>query len=80
MIIHALDWFQNQGEEFDIVCCVQATVPLRMPQDIDNPINRLFKLIGDSVITTTQFGDPPQWSVVEDKDGFLTEYFDFDAS
>lgn len=79
VITHALDWFENQGETFDIVCLVQATVPLRKPQDIDNSLEQLINSDGESVITVTEFGDPPQWSVVEDEDGFLTEFFDFEA-
>ena len=41
VITHVLDILEDQGEYFDIVCKIQPTNPLRLPQDIDEAIDRL---------------------------------------
>lgn len=43
VIIHALNWFKENGEFFDIVVLLQPTTPLRKPTDIDNAITMLLK-------------------------------------
>lgn len=40
-VLHALDWFEERGENFDIVALLEPTSPLRKDDDIDRAI-RLF--------------------------------------
>jgi len=77
VITHTLDWLRDRGETFDIVCLVQATVPFRRPGDIDGAIRQLRDSPGaQSVVTVTEYADPPQWALTETAAGYLTEYYD----
>lgn len=77
VITHALDWLNNRGETFEIVCLVQATVPFRRPADIDGAVRRLRDSGGaQSVITVTEYADPPQWAITETAAGYLTEHYE----
>jgi len=78
VITHALNWVEEHGARYDIVCCIQTTAPLRKSQDINGALNRLVTSDADSVVSVSEFLDPPQWSVAEDDDGYLYEFFDSD--
>lgn len=51
VIIHALEFFIKNGEEFDAVCLLQPTSPFREPQDIENAIDTFIKKGTDSLIS-----------------------------
>ncbi|WP_336325842.1 acylneuraminate cytidylyltransferase family protein [Halovenus sp. HT40] len=76
VVLHALDWFEQRDEQFDIVSMVQATSPFRTPGDIDAAIERLQDTDGDSVISVSEFDIPPVWAVTENQDGQLHPYLD----
>ena len=52
-ILHAVDWFEEQGERFDIVVMLEATSPLRKEDDLDNAIGLLIKNLdkADSLVS-----------------------------
>lgn len=37
-VLHAIDWFKDRGEEFDVIVLLEPTSPLRKKNDIDNAI------------------------------------------
>lgn len=37
-VIHALDWFKQKGQEFDVLVLLEPTSPLRKDTDIDNAV------------------------------------------
>lgn len=76
VITHALDWYAERGESFDVVAMIQVTSPLRSPGDIDGALCLLADRGADSVVSVTRYDDPPFWAVETDENGFLREYFD----
>ena len=74
-IIHAINWFEERGEFFDILILLQPTSPLRTTEDIDNAIE-LFLNNKDalSLISVKENEHPPFWSLeIENK--FLKPLF-----
>lgn len=76
VVSHALDWYAERDRQFDIVCLLQVTSPLRTPTDIDGALARLQRTGAESVVTVSPYRVPPQWAVTEGEDGYLTEAFD----
>lgn len=74
VVTHALDWFEERGETFDYICRLQPTSPLRIPSDIDRCIEKIEQTDGKGVMTVSEYFFPPEWSLTEDENGFLTEY------
>jgi CMP-N-acetylneuraminic acid synthetase len=79
VITHALDWADNQGNQYDFICALQATSPLRIPDDIDGLLTRLKESNADSCVTISEYITPPQWAVTPDEEGYLSEYFEHDS-
>jgi CMP-N-acetylneuraminic acid synthetase len=76
VVLHALDWFDERGETFDVVCSLPVTAPFREPEDIDGAIERLLDSGASSVVGVTEFDPPPFWALRTDNRGFLRPYFD----
>lgn len=75
-ITHALDWADNQGQEYDIVCALQTTSPLRTPSDIDSTISRLIATDSESCISVSKYDASPLWAVTTGDNGYLEEFFE----
>lgn len=79
VVAHALEWVHQQGYEPTIVVLLQVTTPLRTAGDIDSAIEKLQNSASaQSVVSVSDFITPPLWSVKQNKDGFLTTYFEPD--
>jgi CMP-N-acetylneuraminic acid synthetase len=76
VVLHALDWFDERGETFDVVCSIPVTAPFREPEDIDGAIAQLMDSDASSVVGVTEFDPPPFWALTTDERGFLRPYFD----
>lgn len=74
VVTHALEWFEDRGEHFDAVCKLQPTSPLRTPEDVDGAVSELLTSKAQSVISVCEYVFPPEWSLTDDEDGYLTEY------
>jgi CMP-N,N'-diacetyllegionaminic acid synthase len=55
-MIHAVDFLERQGENYDIICILQPTCPLRTPEDVDATLKLLVDSKADSAITVTEVG------------------------
>lgn len=54
---HALRFFEDLGVEFDALCLLQPTSPLRAPEDIDGAVALLARTGADSVISFVEVGE-----------------------
>lgn len=76
-ISHALDWASQEGVQYDRICALQVTSPLRTPRDIDEALRSLTESSSDSCVSISTYVTPPHWAVVPDEDERLHEFFDF---
>lgn len=72
VIIHALKFLQDKGEEFDVVCLLQPTTPFRSPGLIDACIKKFEQNNYDSLISVREVPSEynPHW-VFEEEGGLL---------
>jgi CMP-N,N'-diacetyllegionaminic acid synthase len=68
VIQHAIRFTQSCGEEYDAVCLLQPTNPLRCAADIERAVRMLDDSGADSVIAFVRVGDkhPARMKIVDD--------------
>jgi len=75
VVSHAIEWLENDGEQFDIVCVIPATAPFRLSDDIDTTIDALQQSEAHSVVSVTEYDAPPQWGMTLTEEGYLEPVF-----
>lgn len=73
VILHAIRWIQADGQDYDAVCLLQPTSPLRSSATIDRCISLLWECHVDSVISIRPVPSEynPHWVYFETPDGLL---------
>ena len=73
VILHAVRWAIEGGEEYDAVCLLQPTSPLRTSQTIDRCVRLLWEKAVDTVVSVRPVPPEynPYWVYFEGPDGFL---------
>lgn len=73
VILHAVAWLETHGEQFDAICLLQPTNPLRRPEDIDGCVDLLVRDGADAVVTVLPVPAEhnPHWTYLRGEDGFL---------
>jgi CMP-N-acetylneuraminic acid synthetase len=73
VVLHCISWVQAHGEDYDAVCLLQATSPLRSTETIDRCISELWAHEADCVVSVrpvpTEYN--PHWVYFADHDGAL---------
>ena len=71
VLLHALDYYQNQGIDYDTLVLLQPTSPFRTADDITNAI-ALYSPDIDMVVTVKEEASNPYYNCYEtDDEGFL---------
>jgi CMP-N,N'-diacetyllegionaminic acid synthase len=73
VVQHALQFMKGMGEEFDAVCILQATNPLRNVEDMEKAIEK-FEIQGyDSLFSMLEVPSEhnPYWAFLENEEGLL---------
>lgn len=67
-IIHALDYYKDQGNVYDAVCLLQPTTPLRGKADIDQAIDTFLTRKTDSLLSVREVPHQfnPHWVLMDD--------------
>jgi len=76
VVTHALNWLEDNGEEFESVCLLQPTSPLRSTTDIDDSMHKLHQSDAHTLLSVSDFTEPPQYAVQRNEAGYLGERFD----
>lgn len=63
VLIHALDFINKSGEDYEMIMLLQATSPLRTTQDIDDAIKLFFTKNASSVISMCRSEHHPWWAI-----------------
>jgi len=74
VLLHAIDWHQQQGHSFDLVVCLQPTSPLRNSEDIDRAIELYGERGADAVISVCETDHHPWWSNTLPEDGNMAGF------
>lgn len=74
VIIHALQWYENQAIFFDAVCLLQLTSPFRTVDFLDKAIEKFMESACDSLVSVQQVPDEynPHWTFEVNQEGNLT--------
>jgi CMP-N,N'-diacetyllegionaminic acid synthase len=73
VVLHAIQWIRATGQDYDAVCLLQPTSPLRSSATIDRCISLLWERYVDSVISIRPVPSEynPHWVYFETPDGLL---------
>lgn len=73
VVRHALEFFKNNGENFDAVCLLQPTSPFRPFGYIDECIKKFINSRADSCVSLRQVPHEynPHWTFKIDETGFI---------
>lgn len=73
VVIHALEFFKEKGEEFDVVCLIQTTNPFRRKGLIDEAIQKLIDTDADALVSVLPVPHEfnPHWIFEADEEGML---------
>lgn len=73
VIIHALQWYENQNIFFDAVCLLQVTSPFRTVDFLDNAINKFIEQDTDSLVSVLKVPHEynPHWTFEVNEAGNL---------
>ena len=79
VIIHALNWFENAGENYDYLALLEPTSPLREKDDIDNGIKKLIdnENRADSLVSVGEIAlEHPFISKEIDEKGYVKQFYE----
>lgn len=79
VVLHAIHWFEEKGEYFDLLLLLQPTSPLRTVRDIENAIRLLFEKQAKAIISVCENEHPPYWSNTLPADHSMKNFINFDA-
>ncbi len=73
VVLHAIRWLQSRGDEYDAICLLQPTSPLRSAHTIDRCISQLWERNVESVISIRPVPQDynPHWVYFETPNGLL---------
>lgn len=74
VLIHAVEFAQEQLGDFDIICLLQPTSPLRTTQDIDNAIALYIEKQAKGVVSMTKCEHSPLWTTTLGNDADFKQF------
>jgi pseudaminic acid cytidylyltransferase len=63
VIRHAIEWFSERGQAWDLVCCIYATAPFIVAADIRRGLNIITGASSDYAFTVTKYPFPIQRAI-----------------
>ena len=74
VINHAIKWLQEQGIHPKLACCIYATAPFVLPEDIINGLKQLQKNKDDFAFTVTSYAFPIQRAININSDNLISMF------
>ncbi|UCB46316.1 MAG: acylneuraminate cytidylyltransferase family protein, partial [Spirochaetota bacterium] len=62
VVLHAITWFKQRDEAFDLFLLLQPTSPLRKSDDINNALEQLFQKRARAIVSVCEVDHHPYWS------------------
>ena len=81
-IMHAITWFEERGEYFDIVVLLEPTSPLRKENDLDNAIELFIKNIdkADSLVSVGEVHLENPYIMKKIENGYVKSFIEIDEN
>ena len=73
---HAVNFFEEKGERFDLIVLIQPTVPGIEAGDVDTAIEKLIGSNANSCISICEIIDRPEWMYRLGEQGMIKPYVD----
>ena len=79
-IMHAINWFEEKGEFFDILVLLEPTSPLRKRNDIDNALELLINSIetADSIVSVGEVHLENPYIMKKIENGYVKPFIEID--
>lgn len=74
VVMHAVGWLEDNGEEADILVLLQPTSPLRTASDIDEAIRMLFDKKAYAVVSVSESEHHPYWAGTLPPSGCMKDF------
>ncbi len=74
VVLHALDWLSERGDEYEYVALLQPTSPLRTSEDIDEAVGLAIRRSAEAVVSVVETHDHPYLTRRMNEDGTLSEF------
>ena len=79
-IMHAINWFEERGEFFDILVLLEPTSPLRKRNDIDNALELLINNIetADAIVSVGEVHLENPYIMKKIENGYVKPFIEID--
>lgn len=74
VIFHALEFYEAQGQRFDIVVLLQPTSPLRITEDIEKSIKIMLDKNAEAVVSVCPAEHHPLWANTLPENGSMKDF------
>ncbi len=75
VVVHAIEWFRDQGRAFDATCCIYATAPLIDPERLKEGWQKLSQPGRRFAFSVTSFPFPIQRALKQTADGSVDMFW-----
>ena len=75
VVVHAIDWFREQGRPFDAACCIYATAPLIDPERLKEGWQLLQQPGKRYAFSVTSYAFPIQRALKRTEDGSVAMFW-----
>jgi N-acylneuraminate cytidylyltransferase/CMP-N,N'-diacetyllegionaminic acid synthase len=74
VVLHAMNWMEENDKLYDLLMLLQPTSPLRTSQDIDKAIELLFSKKAQATVSVCEIEHHPYWSNILPKNGCMKNF------
>ncbi len=74
VISHAIEWYQERGIALDFVCCLYATAPFVLKEDLKQGYQKLVETDCEFVFSATEFAFPIQRAIKLSDNGSVSMF------
>jgi len=74
VVLHSIDWLEENDKQYDLMMLLQPTSPLRRSEDIDKVIELLFLKEAKAIVSVCEVDHHPFWANTLPEDGCMKDF------
>ncbi len=74
VVLHAVDWFENNDTPYDLILLLQPTSPCRTSEDIDSAIKLFFSKNAKAIVSVCEVDHNPHWENTLPTNGCMKDF------